>query len=49
MILPLFASALIADGSARLVCKDKLYHALAREFLVRPDSKPNSGAGPCEP
>jgi H+/Cl- antiporter ClcA len=33
MILPLFASALIADGSARLVCKDKLYHALAREFM----------------
>jgi H+/Cl- antiporter ClcA len=35
MILPLFASALIADASARLVCKDKLYHALAREFLSR--------------
>lgn len=33
MVLPLFASALIADFSARLVCKDKLYHALAREFL----------------
>ena len=36
MILPLFASALIADASARLVCKQKLYHALAREFLSRP-------------
>ena len=35
MILPLFASALIGDSSARLVCKDKLYHALAREFLSR--------------
>jgi H+/Cl- antiporter ClcA len=35
MILPLFASALIADASARLVCRDKLYHALAREFLSR--------------
>ena len=33
MILPLFASALIADASARLVCKEKLYHALAREFM----------------
>lgn len=33
MILPLFASALIADATARLVCKDKLYHALAREFM----------------
>jgi len=36
MILPLFASALVADASARLVCKDKLYHALAREFVSRP-------------
>ena len=35
MILPLFASALIADAAGRLVCKDKLYHALAREFLPR--------------
>jgi H+/Cl- antiporter ClcA len=40
MILPLFAASLIADGSARLVCKDKLYHALAREFLSRPSAKP---------
>lgn len=37
MILPLFTSALIADGAARLVCKEKLYHGLAREFL--PTSK----------
>jgi H+/Cl- antiporter ClcA len=33
MILPLFASALVADASGRLVCKEKLYHALARDFL----------------
>jgi H+/Cl- antiporter ClcA len=33
MILPLFTSALIADAAGRLVCKDKLYHALAREFM----------------
>jgi H+/Cl- antiporter ClcA len=33
MILPLFASAIIADGAGRLVCKEKLYHALAREFM----------------
>jgi H+/Cl- antiporter ClcA len=32
MILPLFAAALIADAAGRLVCKEKLYHALAREF-----------------
>jgi H+/Cl- antiporter ClcA len=33
MILPLFASAIIADAAGRLVCKEKLYHALAREFM----------------
>jgi H+/Cl- antiporter ClcA len=33
MILPLFTSALIADAAGRLMCKDKLYHALAREFM----------------
>lgn len=32
MIFPLFASALIADAAGRLACKEKLYHALAREF-----------------
>ena len=34
MILPLFASAVIADGSAQLICKEKLYHGLAREFFT---------------
>jgi H+/Cl- antiporter ClcA len=33
MILPLFTSALIADAAGRLVCKEKLYHALAWEFM----------------
>jgi H+/Cl- antiporter ClcA len=40
MILPLFASALIADATAQLVSKDKLYHALAREFVTGPKSGP---------
>ena len=40
MIFPLFASALIADASGRLVCKEKLYHALSREFLSRPEPEP---------
>lgn len=39
MILPLFASALVADAAGRLVCKDKLYHALAREFAKSPRSE----------
>ena len=37
MIIPLFASAVIADASAQLVCKEKLYHGLARDFFTRPD------------
>ena len=39
MILPLFASALVADAAGRLVCKDKLYHALAREFAISRSSE----------
>lgn len=37
MIIPLFASAVIADASAQLVCKEKLYHGLAREFFTQPE------------
>lgn len=32
MILPLFATALIADWVSSLVCRRKLYHTLARQF-----------------
>ncbi|MCX7285807.1 MAG: chloride channel protein [Novosphingobium sp.] len=32
MILPLFATALIADWASAKVCKPKLYHTLARQF-----------------
>jgi H+/Cl- antiporter ClcA len=44
MIIPLFASAVIADASAQLICKEKLYHGLAREFFTNaigphPDSE----------
>ena len=35
MILPLFASALIADNTAKLICQEKLHHALLREFVSR--------------
>jgi H+/Cl- antiporter ClcA len=34
MILPLFTAALIADAAARLVCREKLYHGLAEEFMA---------------
>jgi H+/Cl- antiporter ClcA len=33
MILPLFATALIADWVSSLVCQPKLYHALSKQFL----------------
>lgn len=36
MILPLFTAALIADGTARLVCEEKLYQGLAKQFLPAP-------------
>ena len=35
LILPLFATALIGDWAATLVCKDRLYAQLARDFLPR--------------
>lgn len=33
MILPLFATALIADWVSSLLCRPKLYHALSKQFL----------------
>lgn len=35
MILPLFATAVIADGVSKLVCHEKLYHGLSRGFAER--------------
>lgn len=35
MILPLFAAALIGDWAASLVCKQRLYHALAPDFRAK--------------
>lgn len=39
MILPLFLTAIIADGASKLVCKTKLYHGLSHGFL-RHDEDP---------
>ncbi|WP_448955753.1 chloride channel protein [Labrys neptuniae] len=33
MVLPLLAAAILADGVSALVCREKLYHALAKPFL----------------
>lgn len=35
MVLPLFATALIADWASARVCPPKLYHALSRPFLAQ--------------
>jgi len=35
LILPLFSAALIAEGTARLICRERLYHGLAKQFGVR--------------
>lgn len=40
MILPLFATALIADGVSALVCRERLYHGLARAFREKSAEPP---------
>ena len=48
MILPLFATAIIADAVSALVSRERLYHGLARPFLpARPEAR--SGEGPTAP
>ncbi|MGE3746231.1 MAG: chloride channel protein, partial [Sphingomonadaceae bacterium] len=32
LLLPLLAAALVADVSGRMVCRERLYHGLARAF-----------------
>lgn len=41
MILPLFATALIADAVSAVVCRERLYHGLSKAFLPA-EPKPNS-------
>ena len=36
-MLPLLGAALVADASAQLLCKERLYHGLAKGFM--PDAK----------
>jgi H+/Cl- antiporter ClcA len=45
MIIPLFASAVIADASAQLICKEKLYHGLAHEFFTASKERHSVGNG----
>jgi H+/Cl- antiporter ClcA len=34
LMMPLLASALMADFAAQLVCKERLYHGLAKRFAL---------------
>lgn len=38
-MLPLLGAALIADGSAQLMCKERLYHGLSRAYLNEPEPR----------
>lgn len=42
-ILPLFATALIGDWAGSMVCKERLYHALAGDFA--PGGKQDESEG----
>lgn len=35
LMLPMFATAFLADGASQLVCREKLYHGLSRTFAMR--------------
>jgi H+/Cl- antiporter ClcA len=37
LMLPLLAAAIIAEGAAALVCRERLYHGLAQGFLPKAD------------
>jgi H+/Cl- antiporter ClcA len=39
MILPLFATAIVADGVSALVCSERLYHGLSKGFRPPPDPR----------
>lgn len=41
-ILPLFATALLGDWAGSMVCRERLYHALARDFLPPPGDSPEA-------
>ncbi len=36
LMLPMFATAFIADGVSQLICREKLYHGLSRTFAMAP-------------
>jgi H+/Cl- antiporter ClcA len=45
LMLPLLATALIAEGAASLVCRERLYHGLAAGFLPPPGEAASARSG----
>ena len=43
-ILPLFATALIGDWAGAMICRERLYHALSRGFVVSPAGESEGAA-----
>ncbi|MHA6720100.1 chloride channel protein [Sphingomonas sp. RS6] len=46
LMLPLLASALVADFAAQFVCKERLYHGLSMRFSAAPHKKTGAEAVP---
>ncbi len=44
-ILPLFATALIGDWAGAMVCRKRLYHVLAQDFLPKPAEEKEQAKG----
>ncbi|GKQ55554.1 chloride channel protein [Bradyrhizobium sp. Ce-3] len=42
MVVPLMAAALIAHASSKLICKEGVYHALAKGFIDRASPQPKA-------
>ncbi len=40
LLLPLLAAALVADAVSKMVCRERLYHGLARQMMGRPTTPP---------
>ena len=35
MLVPLMAAALVADAASKIVCREGVYHALAKRYVVQ--------------
>lgn len=42
LMMPLLASALVADFAGQLVCKERLYHGLSKRFALGPTGDPGA-------